>query len=54
MTENLSAEEVAERLEDAKNAALADERVTKFIAKRNAAAKRSNPFRRQPNESEKL
>ena len=55
MTESPSAEEVAERLERAKNDGLARERVDRFIQKRNeAAAARTNPFRRQPNESEKL
>ena len=55
VSNDLTPEQRAERLERAKDEALANERVDAFIQKRNeAAAARTNPFRRQPNESEKL
>ena len=57
MPETLSAEEVAARLEQAKNDALARERVNKAIARFNAArAAKTNPLRaKKPvNTQEKL
>ena len=55
MPENLSEQQRAERLENAKDEALAKERVDRFIKERNeAAAKRTNPLRRPPNTQEKL
>ena len=55
MPENLSEQQRAERLEKAKDEALANERVTRFIKAQNeAAAQRTNPLRRPPNTQEKL
>ena len=56
MPENLSAEEIAARLEQAKDDGLARQRVDRAIARFNAArAARTNPLRaKKPNEQETL
>ena len=55
MADDLTPQQRAERLDNAKHDALARERVDRFIQKRNeSAAARTNPFRRQPIEQEKI